>query len=256
MAEQQKTPERPAGAAIETDFFGADDYAARADSYDDVWADKKKSSWDSRVHAALVVSVLGVLGAAFTWLGVPTGADATTTVHRRRLMPLPAKKAPTTSEIRQITHTRPLDQRTLAALGGRPLPAEEKIEAVDMSPRLLAVLAGQGVAPKRAPQGGAWNGQQAPRKQATRTNGAPRTRKASFQTAVALYDAGKGREAIPVLQSMVRSGQANEDSLLLLGSIYHELGRKAETQRAYRAYLQRFPNGAHAAEIRGILARR
>lgn len=230
------------------EFFDASDFEERAETYDRLHDDAAGSLRQQRAtRAGVVLAVVGVVAATAYVSGSGDGAAVPPAeVGARQVAALPAPAAPA---VRVAAAAAILDDAD----------ADEVLEA-ELSDSLLARLsqlskeASEGHPPAVAPAA------PAPRRATRRATdaagampaAAPPQAKANgpLAWAVALHDAGRSQEAVPLLR-----GRPDGEALVLLGSIHQDLGELEAARAAYTRYLAAFPAGPHAGAIRGILAR-
>jgi hypothetical protein len=74
--------------------------------------------------------------------------------------------------------------------------------------------------------------------------------------AEAEYTRGRAREAMRLASAAVASDASFADAYVIIGSVNQDLGKLEDARAAYRRYLTLAPRGAHAAELRALLASR
>jgi tetratricopeptide (TPR) repeat protein len=74
--------------------------------------------------------------------------------------------------------------------------------------------------------------------------------------AEAEFTRGRGKEALRLANAAVASDPRCADAYVIIGGVQQDLGRKEEAFAAYRRYLSISPHGAHAGELRALLASR
>ncbi len=212
--------------AQEKDFFDADDYEERAETFDALHRASKRSQRHRRAVRVAGVTTIALVGAAVgAWGGAggppgPTTAHALVTPPSQRVAGSPAK-LPASPE-----PTPTAAAKSAATPDASPLsdePSEPSGPRVEPTP-----------GPERTP----------PARQRP-----PRDDR--FADALRLHDGGRPDEALARLRGLGDRPEA----LVLRGSIHQERGDAAAARASYERYLQRYPSGAHVRAVRAILSK-